>query len=150
MAERTIKHGYYWYHSPETQIIGGKEEERLVERTAFFGQTVDIPRTEDVERGESVGAFYTDAELARIERGDSGEEVEEVAVSDLDHGEMVDWLTGTGMFDSQPKPKVDEVLEAASGDPDLARRLLDAENEATGSNPRAGVEQGLTKIVQEG
>lgn len=42
----------------------------LVERNASFGDEVDIPREEDVLRGESLDAFYTPEEVKLIEKGE--------------------------------------------------------------------------------
>jgi hypothetical protein len=139
-----------------------------VERTAKQGDTVDIPREEDIARGEEVHAFLTDedieaAEAAAEAEADEmeairqsqleaqtppgtdaeGEEVEEVSsVSEMSDEELVAWI-------KEDKPTAHEVVDAAEGDPDLARRLLDAEDEASGGDSRKSVISGLTAIIQQ-
>jgi hypothetical protein len=48
------------------------------------------------------------------------------------------------------QPTVTEVVELADGDPAMAQKLLDAENAATGGDPRKGVVDGLNKIIAAG
>lgn len=156
MAERTIKHGLFSYFAPVPGVgIDGQETTRLTEQMAFRGQTVDIPREYDIQRGEEFGAFYTEEELEKLRSPASpdtveNEEGEEVELADLEHEDLVSWLTATGMFDGESKPTVPEVVGAAEGNPDLARRLLAAENEASGNQPRDGVVKGLTAVVEAG
>lgn len=173
MATVTIRHGLFRYYNPEKQIINGEEKEVLVERMAFHCETLDIPRAVDVERGTALGAFWTpdqaqahyDAlgvpvpwhgsvpELAQASEASpaaagSDEEVE-VELKDLPQQELVDWLMSTGQFDGNGKPSADEVVEAAQGDPELARRLEEAEKTASGDAPRKTVIQPLEKIQPE-
>lgn len=153
MAEKKIKHGLFWYYAPEPTIDqSGAEAVVLVEKLAYHNDVVDIPREADVARGEKFGAFYTDAELkAQKSDGAEPEDVseEDVELADLDEDELVDWLMGTGRFDGQPKPTVKDVVAAAGDDPDLAGRLLDAEDRASGEDPRAGVVSGLESIIEK-
>lgn len=53
MAEKTIRHASFWYTT-----AGG------VGKTALRGDTIDIERPEDVERGERHGAFASEEDLA--------------------------------------------------------------------------------------
>jgi hypothetical protein len=153
MAEtRTIKHGYFWYMVPELHVYDGQEQERYVERTAFQGETIEIPRPVDLERGETHGAFYTDAELeamAEEAQPAATAETTEVALGDLDDEELVDWLMSTGEFDGQKKPNASEVVEAVGDDADLAERVIEAENKATGNQPRSSVVDALQKVADE-
>jgi hypothetical protein len=140
-----------------------------IERSARQGETVDIPRDEDLARGDELHAFVTEEdeaaakEAAEAEADEmeamrqsqleaqtppgtdaEGEEVEEVSsVSEMSDEELVAWI-------KEDKPTAHEVVDAAEGDPDLARRLLDAEDEATGGDSRKSVISGLTAIIQQG
>lgn len=170
--ERTIRHGLFRYYQLEEQVISGEEKAVLVERMAFHNQTVDIPRVEDLERGERLGAFWTPSEAiehyARLgipapELGSVGGATalapaaapadtagaEEIELTDLDDEELVDWLMSTGRFDGEPKPTVPDVVGAAEGDKAFAERLLKAEKTASGDAVRAGVEEGLQKVITE-
>lgn len=146
MALRTIKHGLFTYwEEVEGILVGGEEGTQLVERMAFAGQEVEITREKDLKRGEELGAFFTEGELrSRGESNLRNEEGEsETSISDLDDEELVDWLMSTGEFDGRKKPTVKEVLDAVGEDEDLAARVLDAEETASGGNPRTGIVDGL-------
>lgn len=51
---------------------------------------------------------------------------------------------------SASKLTVDDTVALAQDDPERARRVLEAERLASGGSPRAGVEQGLQKIIDDG
>lgn len=65
MAEKRIKFRLFHYYEETTTASGPL----LAERSAMFGETVDISRPEDIARGEDLGAFFTDAELKAIDKG---------------------------------------------------------------------------------
>jgi hypothetical protein len=153
MAIKTIKHGYFWYSSPETVIRDGEEKQVFVERTAFQNESVEITRDSDLERGEKFGAFYTDDELearsaAPEAPAEESTEATEVDLSALDDDELVDWLMSTGEFDGRKKPNGSEVVEAVGDNPELAKRVLAAENTASGGDPRNNVEEPLNKVAE--
>jgi hypothetical protein len=100
------------------------------EREARKGQTVELS-AEDAERGDADGAFVT-AEAAVV-----GEATIGAASTDE---ELIEFAKGA---------KVGEVVEAAGGDAEFAKRLLEAENGATGNDPRKGVAEGLAAVVGE-
>ena len=68
MTKRMIKFRAFHFYV-EVPALGLPGENTLVERTAFLGQEVDIPREEDIDRGEGLGAFYTSAEVKKIKDG---------------------------------------------------------------------------------
>ena len=74
MAEKTIKHALFRYRAAKKVTKG----EPL--NVAFRGSVVNIPHPDDVKKGESIGAFYTDEELewedAQPEAEDEGEQGE--------------------------------------------------------------------------
>lgn len=104
-----------------------------------------------LEKGERLGAFFTDEELAgggppadpvavsseQLEAGDTG-------ISELGEHELVLWLSGN----EGKAPSVPEVLEAVGDDKDLAKRVIAAENERDKDDPRSSLISGLTKVAE--
>ena len=160
MAERTIRHLGFWY-MVELEDRFHPGETYWVEKTAAQGETIDIPRDEDIERGEELHAFLTEEDVAEQEAALEAEQeaiveaqqaqlivpstqVEEVdSVSQMSDDELVAWIR-------EEKPNANEVVAAAEGDPEQARRLLDAEDTATDGDSRKSVVHGLTAIIQQG
>lgn len=152
---RTVKHLLFTYHviAPSPMIPG---EEIIMEKTARRGDEIYLDElgTMYLARGEQLGAFFTDEELAAFEKAgvdpaNTGElpqgqieaaEGEGVNFKELGAPEMAEYLE-----DNQPN--VDETLALVEGDADAARRLLEAENIVTDNDPRAGVEKGIERII---
>jgi hypothetical protein len=106
----------------------------VVRAYATRGQTVEV-NDKDLSRGEEYSAFYSEEEdQAREALG--GRDV--VSMSD---DELQAWI-------EEDSPTVKEVVAAAGSDPESARRLLDAENAASGQDPREGVVKGLNKVTE--
>jgi len=152
-----IKYRSFHYYIEEPILAGGTG---LVEHLAFFGETVDIPREEDVQRGEMLDAFFTDDEVEAIKEGTyDGPEAELLGMK----------LTGSG-FPTVPPFSQDEEIRTgppidaagmtseelheyivannltvsqtvalAEGDVEVAERLLDAENMAGAPRPEVVV-----------
>ena len=145
MTEKKIKHAQFQYHIPVTSVDmnTGKSSERLSPRIARHGQWVDIPRAEDVEAGEAAGAFFTDAELNQpddesgVGDDDIAEDDEEDAVPS--HDELVAWM-------QSDKPTISAVVARAEN-PEMARALMRAENEASGGDPRTTLIAQLERIA---
>jgi hypothetical protein len=145
-----IEHAQFLYYEesgsttdPET----GEEVPLLAARFARYGQTVDIPRDEDYQRGEKFGAFAdpSEAEAEAVEEelsddDDSGEDDDEVDIES--HDELVAWIR-------DEKPTAKAVVRAAGNNPEHAKKLMVAENEASGSQPRKSVMDPLRKIAGE-
>jgi len=99
-----------------------------------------------LERGERLGSFFTDAELARFNR--SGRDVEaadtgEFSPATAGEYEIAEWIENN-------KPNVEDTVALAGDDPETAKRVLAAEQIATKGVPRAGVEQKLAPIIAKG
>lgn len=150
-----IKHGSFWYNTNTTQInASGKEEEIIVQRVAFQNEELEIPHEADYERGVQYDAFFNEGERLDPLTGEllfgapdtdieTDIEGEEPTVGSLSHDELVDWLMATGDFDGKKKPSVPEVIEAVGDDKELAARVLEAEKEASGANPRGTLVEAL-------
>lgn len=168
MAERTIKVLLFEYYEERTNPAN-TDQNILVSKLARFGETVDIPRDVDLERGEEFNAFGTQEEVEAIRRGDPlaggttgldatgtegrlGEGPDGTAINDwsavnfdeLSQEQLTAWI-------SEESPTVDRVLQVAteSDDPALVDRLLAAENSSTGNEPRKGVTEGLAKVAND-
>lgn len=145
MAEKTIKHLQFWY----TKTIERAGNKVPVEQIAYQGDTVDITEAEDLARGEDNGAFYTDAELAAF----AGEAPPEPDGTGGDVPMPADFATATvddiadWMEDS--RASIPQLLEIANENPDAANRILEAENKIQSGDPRKGLVEGLTAVVQK-
>jgi hypothetical protein len=110
--------------------------ERVV--SAKRGETIEVSK-EESKRGDTLGAFYTDEELEAQESAEESE-VEETPLTERSVEELISWI-------KDASPTEDELIAAADGDPDVAKRLLEAEGAATGGDPREGVVEGLAQVV---
>jgi hypothetical protein len=84
MTEKMIKFRLFHFYVEEDALTPGQTT--LVERQAFFGETVDIPREEDVRRGDKLDAFFSKEEIKQIKAGtyagpDAGALVSEAIIS---------------------------------------------------------------------
>lgn len=101
-------------------------------RTASRGDLIALSSEEEAE-AERIGAIQAGAGKPE---GEPELDMDAATVEELE-----EWLT-------DERPTVAEVLSRAGSDPDLAQRLLDAEDAATGGDPRRGVEAGLLKVIE--
>jgi hypothetical protein len=153
--QRTIKHKVFIYHieQPNVPLPDGTIGTQVVERMARRGETVML-READANRGDSLDAFYTDAELSGST--DSGPESAPPAPQALQLetasvDEIRAWLMGEG---PGPKPSIPQVINAinAIGDDDrnqVIENVLEAENSKTGSDPRKTLVEPLEEALKE-
>lgn len=132
MPERQIKIRGFTY-TEKVQDPGDPNREIAVSKFAVRDEVVNLSSA-DVERGERLGAFYTDGEESVEEQLDGR------AIVDLSDDEIDEWF-------SEKSPTVQEVLDASDGDPESAQRLLAAEERATGGSPRSTLVEGLGTII---
>lgn len=146
MTEVQIKHAQFQYfvETPSVDPATGKETTRLGSVIALRDQIVDIPRDEDIERGEAAGAFYTEEDFAEATEGETEEADDEAepspAPSDPTHDNLVVWIR-------DERPNAATVVAKAGDDPAMAQALIAAENEASGGDPRKSVIEPLNKIA---
>lgn len=136
MAERVIKHKAFRYYV-ETPSLTDPDGTVLRQRVARRGEKVDL-REVDAHRGDQLDAFYTEAEL----KAQGGEEVAEADASGKSVNDLIDWL-------EEEKPTAPQTINAANGDPEVASRLLEAEESVTGRQPRSTVTDALEKIIDD-
>jgi len=120
-------------------------------REALAGETVTLEQIGLIAqmKGEKSHAFYTDTERERIEAGANPDQPLSPGssgdVSSMGEYELAEYIKG-----ANPEGKeltVNETVALAGNDPDLAHRLLQAENIATDGEPRKGVEAGLNAVI---
>lgn len=133
MPKRTIKHRAFTYYEDATDPITKRKV--ALEKTARRGEEVDLSE-QDAARGDKFDAFYTDEELARINAGETPEGTFNAAAASEE--QLVEFVESA---------KVQEVIDASGGDPEQAQRLLDAEEQATGGEPRKTVVLGLGTVI---
>jgi hypothetical protein len=153
-----IKHAMFSWKEPvldengEQVVVStkrGQERPKFSNRHASRGQTVTVP-PEVYDWGEERGAFMSVEEdavrEAYLEEAATGEPTggaEAGEAADLnfdDQDQLVNWIRNA-------KPTAPVVISAADGDPDKAAALMEAEEEATGGQPRKTVMDGLQKIA---
>ena len=126
------------------RVISGKEARRgetvTLEQMGLLGQI----------KGEESGAFYTDEERERLESGGNPDAPALSAtggdVSSMGEYELAEYIKGSNPEGSALT--VQQTVDLAGTDKDLAHRVLQAENIATDGEPRKGVEAGLTAIIE--
>jgi hypothetical protein len=145
MARKTIRAAQFMYYVPTGKFVKNaktdKEQELMGIRHAFRGDVVDVPREEDVERGERGGSFEPEPEEVETEVTVDEPESEEMELDFSDPDSLTSWIQ-----DEQPTTR--EVVDAADNDPEKAEALLAAENAATGGQPRKSVVSRLRRITQ--
>jgi len=147
MDERTVKVRGFSYHierdnpyQPGTKILEPAQ--------AIRGDKLDFDslRPYDQERADKFDVFYTEAELKALEGGDASappaEAGGEGSPGDMDDAALAAWIEAD-------EPTINDLLELAGDDPEMAQRILAAENTATGNEPRKGLVTGLQRIIGE-
>lgn len=146
MTEVQIRHAQFLYYVEGDTAVSkrtGEEITTLAPRIAQRNDIVDIPRQEDIERGEKFHAFYTEEDYEQEGAAEEGaEEESEPASTDQSHDDLVAWIR-------DDKPTAPQVVEAADS-PEKAQALIDAETEASGGDPRKSVIDPLEKIAAGG
>jgi hypothetical protein len=110
------------------------------DRTAMRGDVIEVLPA-DYARGMRLNAFLKEGEtIEQITSGSSsGTELQFSAVDATDT-ELINWI-------KDDNPTVQQVVDASEGDGEVAARLLAAETQATGNDPRKGVIAGLEAVV---
>lgn len=133
-TEVTLKIRAFPYYVDYTDPVTG--EERKQEKVARRGDKV-VLSDHDYRRALHFDAVLTEADVAAREvTGDEDATIETMTVEQL-----AEWLKNA-------KPTVDQVLDEVNEDPALAARMLEAENLATGQDPRTTLETALEEIVE--
>lgn len=173
LTKRTVKHLSFRYSTEVPDLLLGGM--RTARRRARRGEEVEL-NSVDLERGERLGAFFTDSELAELGTAvEPSEEIElPIPAQDDPHGvyeledddEDDDDLEDEDDEDhedaeEEPAGPSDDLVEFARNATEtqmvdaatnskVARQLLAAEEQATGGDPRKGVKKRLTRIAESG
>lgn len=155
LVERTIKHKLYTYYveKEDQPLHDGTVGTLTVERQARRGETVEM-READANRGDSLGAFYTEKELEAVESGstdpaDTPPAPPALDLANSDTDEIRAWLVGEG---PGPKPSVPQVLNAVNTVEDeddrveVAQRVLEAERSKS-TDPRSTLTDPLDEFL---
>lgn len=136
----TIKIRGFPYYKKVIDPVTENEVNR--EFIATRGDQVTLSRI-DYRRGVQAGAFVDveqddDPDLSTLATpvASLGASASDASVQDL-----AEWLQ------SDPKPTVPQVVDAADGDAETAAKLIDAENLATGQQPRTTLVEQLQEII---
>lgn len=142
--EVKIKIRAFPYYEDVTDPVTGADVRR--EHIGHRGDTVTLS-DEDYDR-----AVRFDA-IEDPDSGDSGDDGSagsaSPTLSTASVPELSDWLLGK-YDDQSAKPTVDDVLAAVDDDAALAGRMIEAEQHASGGQPRTSLIEGLQKVVDAG
>jgi hypothetical protein len=129
--EVTIKIRAFPYYVDIEDPVTGRQvrQERIAER----GDTVKLSDV-DFERAQRFNAIQTDTDEGLAEATGAWS-VETASVEDV------------AEYIKNEKPTVDELVEAANEDPATARKILQAEDLATGQQPRKGLTDKLGDLA---
>lgn len=94
-----------------------------------------------------IGLIESGAVRDVVTDDETGEEVTEdeelLDVSTASVDDLADWI-------SAERPTVNDVVQASGGDPEVAKKLLEAESKATNGEARKGVLEGLSAVISRG
>lgn len=132
MAERTVQTRSWWYTDPTRR----KGRQTVTLRR---GDTIDWDdlSDKDQDRAQREFAFAPDEQFPDEPQP---EERAEYDFYRMTVAELSEWLT-------TEEPNVTETVEAMDNDPEVAARMLEAEESATGGEVRKGVETAAKKII---
>jgi pyruvate/2-oxoglutarate dehydrogenase complex dihydrolipoamide acyltransferase (E2) component len=135
MPKQEIKiRSFVWKEKFET--FDGKT--RVRNRMASRGEVVELDEA-TTKFGESMGAFVTDEDREEA----ASEDVLDLAetVEEMGDDELMNWVSDA---------TIPQIMNVTKADTSLISRILDAENKATGNDPRAGLVEGLARLAGSG
>lgn len=146
MTLAKVAHAQFQYHEEvgtRTHKRTGEEIPTLAVHFARYGDVIDVPIADEYTQGLELGALeeVSEAEAEAADDDEEGEPAGEV-VNIESHDDLVEWIR-------DDKPTASAVVAAAGNDPEKARNLMAAEEEASGSQPRKSVMDPLRKIAGE-
>jgi hypothetical protein len=110
------------------------------DRTAMRGDVVEVLPA-DYARGMRLNAFLKEGEtIEQLTSGGASDTELQFSAADATDTELINWI-------KDDNPRVQQVVDASEGDGEVAARLLAAEIQATGNDPRKGVIAGLEAVV---
>lgn len=136
LSTRTVKSQWAPYMVQKTT---GRGDEILVPRYGNKGDKVELLPADEA-RLDDLGALEPKGKAAPATPGPTKPPVtiDAATASDV---ELIAFIKDT-------EPTVPNTIALAGDDVELAKRVLAAESAATDGAPRAGVEKGLTKVIE--
>lgn len=134
----------------------GQTKEATIKIRAFpYYETVkdpvsgqDVRREHIARRGDTVE--LSEADYERAVRFDAIQDLTDKEVADA-NADAFSFETASeaqlATYIKTEKPSVDTLVKKVGNDPVLAQRVLDAENLATGNQPRAALDDKLSKVA---
>lgn len=135
METREIKIRSFVYEEPYEDFDGTT---RMASKQAKRGDVVELDPYW-IRYGDDMGAFVTEADREVEEDEDVIDTAE--AVEEMGDDELMNWVSDS---------TIPQVLGVAKADPSLCKRILEAENAATGNDPRTGLVEALARISGSG
>ena len=133
--EVTIKIRAFPYYTEVEDLVSGRPVRQ--ENIAVRGDKV-ILNDRDYARAKKFDAIEGEDNSADEESPIASGSI---SVDEATPEDLAKWLK------QSPKPTVDEVVEEANNDPERAAKLLEAENLATGQQPRSTLVERLEEII---
>jgi hypothetical protein len=127
-----------------------EQERRLEGLNMLFPKGMSMQEAEDAEEAK--------LDAYRGERGDQqaqakamerARRIQPLPADGIDNFDESSQVAGVALWMRNAKPTVDVVISMAEGDAAKAQTLLEAEELATGGNPRKGVAAGLRALIGE-
>jgi hypothetical protein len=133
------------YYEDDVDPVTGNDVK--LERMAYRNDEVELSDI-DLERAKRFEAFYADEDGEPVLGEEASPETPPEGEVDLDNldaatasaDQLAAWI-------KKSKPTVDEVVDEANEDPAIASKLIEAENLATGQQPRSTLIDRLQEIV---
>lgn len=101
------------------------------------GETHDFPE-DAIEAGEAMDAFFSEDDGTEDGEGTAAFDFSEASVEDI------------AEYIEEEHPTVQELIDATEGNTEVAQKILDAENAATGQDPRKTLVEGLAEVIGRG
>lgn len=138
-----------YYVDREDPVTGRPVRQEIV---AVRGQEADLNDV-DLERAKRFEAIYVDSEGNPVvdevpeEQATPGVTADSFDLETADVETTASWLKGE-LTDQDGKPTVDEVIGEINEDPVTAKKVIEAENLATGQDPRSTLVERAEAIAE--
>lgn len=147
---RVVKHLIFpYFYEGESPMQPGMNVffEKMLKRGEILNIEESGIRPADLAKGESLGSFFNDEELAAMENAGQAPENPDANpsfnASEAGEHELAEHIT-------EQRLNIDETVALSGGDPVVAQRILEAESIASGGDSRKGVVAGLTAVIEAG
>lgn len=141
MPKFRIRYRLFHWYEPETDEMGVTAPRY---HDASLGEVVELNSDVVIERGMKLGAiepYDGDAEVGeRVEASESHDGLDSATMTADEMAVVI----------QERKLTAQQVIDAAQGDPEYARALLEAEELATDGESRKTVVEALSRIIAQG